>query len=269
MDMDLGEITKPGELLRQWREYRNLSQLDLSLAAGVSARHLSFVETGRANASRKLLLRLGRELRLDYRRQNLLLHLAGYAKEYPEPALEDARMAPVWDAISQILNQHEPYPAVVVRPNYDILWRNHGFQKMAVAFAGYDALERYPNVYRLVFARDGLQPYFENWDAVEAALLDRLFQEALAARREDLWSLFHALGGKKDLVLRHEGIALAGQVILPFTLRKGDLHLRMFSTLTTFSHPASVTVQEMQIESVFPADAESRERYLERFDRKR
>lgn len=261
-------IIRAGDLLRKWREHRSLSQMDLSLAAGVSARHLSFVETGRANASRKLLLRLGGVLRLDYRQQNLLLHLAGYAPAYPEPALEDPRMAPVWDAISQLLNQHEPYPAVVVRPNYDILWRNHGFQKLTTAFAGEDALDRYPNVYRLLFARDGLQPYFEDWDAVETVLLARLFQEAVSARRDDLWSLFRALGGDQteDLI---EGIDPAGQVILPFTLRKEGLRLRLFSTITAFNYPVSVTVQEMRIESVFPADAESRERYLERFDRKR
>lgn len=268
MQIEPDRFKTPGEMLRYWRTALHLSQMDLSVLAGVSTRHLSFIENGRANASRNMLLRLGRALRLNFRQQNLLLNLGGYTEEYPEPALEDPAMAPVWDAISQMLNQHEPYPAVVVRPDYEIIWSNHGFQKLVAALAGEGTVERFPNLIRLAFAPGGLRPYFEDWERVRAALLARLYEEVRITRRAGPRLLYEELAGD-DHAEMAPGIRPTDQYVLPFTLVKGDLLLRMFSTTTAFSFAASVTVQEMRIESLFPADGESRERYLQRFDRKR
>ena len=253
-------------MIRGWREIRKISQANLAQLAGISARHLSFIETGRARPGRASLLRIGRALQLSYRQQNRLFRAAGHAAYFPEPALEAPAMVPIWEVISQLLNQHEPFPALVVGPTYDIIWSNHGFQKLVAAFAGKTALERYPNVYRLTFAEDGMRPYFEGWEQFSAQILFRLKQVVDLQRHGGLQALFDELfrpgEGQPELTAPE---IRSGAAIQPFTLRNENAAFNFISTFTSFNTATSVTVQEMRVMSLFPADEETRERYLAQF----
>ncbi len=257
-----------GEWIRQWRKVRKLSQANLAQAAQISPRHLSFIETGRAQPGRASLLKLGRALNLSYRQQNRLFEAAGYSAYFPEPPFEAVELAPVWDAVSQVLNQHEPFPAVVLNVHYDILWSNHGFQKMIFAFAGRQALEEYPNLLRLAFASGGLHPFIENPGRFEQRLLMRLYDEAVTHHQDELWALYKELSDQVLDPENYTGTSSAASPIFSFALVKDALRLDLFSTTTSFNLADSVTVQEMRIESYFPADGDSREQYLNQFENK-
>ena len=252
----------PGEIIREWRELRKFSQNNLATLAGISARHLSFVETGRARPGRNTLIKVGRAMQLSYRQQNALFVAAGYAPYFPEPAHEDEIMEPIWDVIAQVLNQHEPFPALVLGLNYDIIWSNHGYQKIISTFAGKSALSKYPNIYRMTFADDGLRPYFENWEPMRNQLIRRLEVEALAMPHGDLLKLRREIYEQEGM----DGELVRGDdpdaAVIPFTLRNKDIHLDLISMMAEFNTAVSVTAQELRILSVFPADEPSRETYL-------
>jgi transcriptional regulator with XRE-family HTH domain len=171
-----------GELITYWRKVRNKSQMQLALEANVSTRHLSFVESGRAQPSKNLILRLANVLQLSYRQSNLLLNTAGFIAFYPNHLFDDEMMKPVRTALDFILAKHEPFPALVVNASYDILLKNQSFIKTMKWFVGEQAFEKYPNIYRLVFAKDGLMPYMAQWDFVSCSLLTRLQEEALTSQ---------------------------------------------------------------------------------------
>lgn len=263
-ELDLNS-TETGELLRRWREIRRISQANLAQIAGISARHLSFVETGRSRPGRGVLLRLGRALALSYRQQNRLFKAAGYLPYFPEPPLEAPVMMPIWEVISQMLNQHEPFPALVVGPTYDVLWSNHGFQKMAIFLAGKYVLDRYPNICRLVFATDGARPYFPGWENLQGQILTRLRHEAETGQHAGLLSLYEELAGEFAPNENHGAFSDTNIAVAPFTVSKDGLLLNFISTFSVFNTAVSVTVQEMRIISLFPADEATRETYLARF----
>jgi transcriptional regulator with XRE-family HTH domain len=178
-----------GDTLRHWRRIRHVSQMDLALEADISPRHLSFIETGRSQPSREVVLQLASALHMPFRHRNSLLISAGFAPEFGVSGLNDQHMEPVRYALERHLEQHEPFPAVVVNPAYDILMANEGFKKTVSWFIGLDVLDKYPNMVRLTFAEDGFRPYLTCWPFMRDQLLTRLNEEALLAQNQAIWDL--------------------------------------------------------------------------------
>lgn len=249
-------IDNVGQILRHWRSVRRLSQMDLAAEARVSTRHLSFVETGRSRPGYDLVLRLAEVLRLPLRHTNALLIAAGYAPHYTSWTLDDDRTGMVRIALDHLLNQHEPYPAVVIDRQYNIVLTNQGFRQ-AVTWVTDDEtiLTRYDNLYKLVFAPDALFPYFTTPEIVRTVLLKRLHEESILYQDETLAQLHTWCSEMCPVAATSDGLDGDTQMpVLTFSLQKGDMALTYFSTITTFGTAIDVTIQELRIESLFPAD---------------
>jgi transcriptional regulator with XRE-family HTH domain len=253
-----------GPLLRDWRRRRRLSQLDLALESGVSARHLSFIETGRSKPSAEMVLRLAEQLDVPLRERNRLLLAAGYAPAFEERGLDDPEMAPVHDAIQRVLDGHDPYPAIVVDRNWDLVAGNHA---VSLLTEGVDpALLRPPgNVMRLALHPDGLAPRIVNFAEWREHLVERLARQIAVTAEPGLVALmeecaaYPAPDAADDAPpeRRGDGHALAGQIAVPLRLRDGERELTFISIVATFGTAVDVTVAELSIESFFPADAET------------
>jgi transcriptional regulator with XRE-family HTH domain len=244
-----------GELLRGWRQRRHLSQLDLALDADVSARHLSFVETGRARPSRDLVLHLADRLDVPLRERNALLLAAGYAPTYGQTPLSEPAMAPVRAAIDAVLAGHEPFPAVVVDRRWDIVSANA--PAMAILSEGVDPHLLAPpaNALRVVLHPRGLAPRIANFGEYSAHLLDRLHRQAVLAGDADLSALLGELRAYPGAGEGHSTPDQAPVLFVPLCLRRRDgPDLRFFSTIATFGTALDVTLAELAIESFFPAD---------------
>ena len=244
-----------GELLRQWRERRRISQLDLSIEADISSRHLSFVETGRSQPSRDMVLRLADTLDVPLRERNHLLLAAGYAPVYGEAALDAPQMAAVRQAIRLVLKAHEPFPAVVVDRGWNLVDANATID-LLTAGAAPQLLEPPVNVLRLALSPDGLAPRIVNLAEWRAHLLARLRREIAVSADERLIELLDELrqypGDKRDV--EPPG---SGDVVVPLRIRTDLGELRFLSTVATFGTPLDVTVAELSIESFFPANPET------------
>jgi transcriptional regulator with XRE-family HTH domain len=246
-----------GALLQYWRRARSLSQLALAHEANVSPRHVSFVETGRAQPSRDMVLVLADALGVPLRERNALLLAAGFAPMFRESALDDRELAPVRRAIDAILQQQEPYPAVVMNRGWDIVATNAAASRFfALLFDG-----RTPhgpgNVLRLMFHPDGLRPCVDNWEAVAQALVRRVHREALGATRDDAGRALLAE------VLDYPGVPARFRIpdlgsplvpVVPVSFRHGDERFHFFSAVTVLGTPQDITVQELRVESFFPLD---------------
>lgn len=244
-----------GDLLREWRERRRRSQLDLALDTEISTRHLSFVETGRSKPSRELVLHLAEHLDVPLRERNALLLAAGYAPAYPERSLEDEAMAPVRDAVDQILTGHEPFPAIVVDQRWDLVAANT--PAMAAMTAGVDpALLAAPvNTLRLCVHPDGLAPRIVNFAQYSGHLLTRLARQALFTQDAGLHELLEELRGYPGVPAPSPHLEPDELVFVPLRLRDpSGVELSFFSTLATFGTALDVTLSELMIEAFFPAD---------------
>ena len=248
-----------GALLRDWRKRRHLSQLDLALDAGISARHLSFVETGRSRPSAELVMHLAEQLDVPLRERNGLLLAAGYAPAYGQRDLEEPEMGPVRDALERVLAAHEPYPALVVDRHWGIVAANRAVA-LLTAGVGAELLQPPVNVLRLALHPDGLAPRVVNLAQWRAHLLDRLGRQAVVSGDPALAALHGELasypagepGPAPDLV--------AGEIAVPLRLRHDGGELSFISTVTTFGTAVDVTVSELSIEAFFPADAATEQR---------
>jgi transcriptional regulator with XRE-family HTH domain len=244
-----------GALLRRWREARRLSQMELALEAGVSTRHLSFLENGRAQPSREMVVRLADQLDVPLRERNELLLAAGYAPAYAEGAMDEERMAAVRAAVKQVLTGHEPYPALVVDRYWEMLDANAG---IAVLLDGVDPEQLAPpvNALRLALHPDGLAPKIINLGEWRAHLLHRLRRQVTATHDPQLASLYAELKALPcDDPEPPVELPAAGEIAVPLRLRTGDAVLSFISTNTTFETATDITVAELSIESFFPADA--------------
>jgi transcriptional regulator with XRE-family HTH domain len=246
-----------GELLRDWRHRRHLSQLDLSIEAEVSARHLSFVETGRAKPSRELLLHLAEHLEVPLRERNALLLAAGFAPVYRETPLDAEEMAPAREALDKILAGHEPYPALIVDNAWDLVSANA--TAFALLSAGIDPalLEPPINAMRVSLHPDGLAPRILNLAEYSAHLLLRLHRQALLSQDPAIGELLDELRGYPGVV-EHATAAVEPVELLfsPLRLEAPDGgELTFFSTLATFGTALDITLAELSIEQFFPADA--------------
>lgn len=247
-----------GTLLREHRERRRWSQAALAEDAEVSTRHVSFLETGKAAPSREMVLVLASALELPLRERNSLLGAAGFTPAYRELALDGPELQGVRQAIDLLLAHHEPFPAIVVDPLWNLVSMNRGAQFLFAGLVGDDpemaALMR--NAFRLIFHPKGIRRYVENWEEVASYGLDQLRRETRIPREGAAELLEEIEGYAGDLAKRP--LMMLETPLLEVRLRKGDLALRFFTTVTSLGTPHDVTTQELRIESYFPADTFTR-----------
>lgn len=246
-----------GKLLREWRGVRNKSQLALALEANVSARHVSFIETGRAKPSRDMVLQLAATLDVPLRERNTWLSAAGFAPIYGQSHLDSDEMQQVRMALDRILLQQEPYPAVIMDRHWNILATNDAAVKLFSRLIDLSGIPSPANVLRLMFDPEGLRPWVENWGEVARSLLLRVEREAVCGVPDaTLRALVDELHGYPDVPVRgslsREGAPL--MPIVPVRFRKYDFARAYFSTVTTLGTPQDVMLQEIRIECFFPAD---------------
>ncbi len=241
-----------GDRLRSWRTRRRLSQLQLSNDAGVSARHLSFLETGKARPSRELVLHLAEHLDVPLRERNTLLVAAGFAPMFRETPLEEAPMSPVREALDKLLRAHEPYPAVVVDRMWNVVTANHSTMQLISAVSP-KLLEPPVNVMRLSLHPEGMAPHVINYDEYRAHLLTRLARQVHVTGDPALSALYDEVRGYAGGSHEHSGSEPI-DVVLPLRLRSPYGELALFSTIAVFGTPVDITLDELAIESFFPAD---------------
>jgi transcriptional regulator with XRE-family HTH domain len=243
-----------GELLRGWRHRRGLTQLDLALQTDVSARHVSFVETGRTIPSRSMVLRLAEQLDVPLRGRNRLLLAAGYAPIYPERSLDDPDLGKAYEALRRILRGHEPYPAMALDHRWNLLLANDA---MNVFLDDVDPalLEPPVNMMRLGLHPDGFAPRVRNLAQVRGFLLPRLARQVARAGDPELSALYEEL-----LTYGDDGEAPLpdpADIALPVRITHRGDELCFFSTITTFGAAFDITLEGVAVEAYFPADDET------------
>jgi transcriptional regulator with XRE-family HTH domain len=255
-----------GEMLRSWRRRRRLSQLELSLNAGVSSRHLSFLETGRARPSREMVLHLAQELQVPARERNSLLLAAGFAPLYTERALDEPQMALVREAIDRFLRAHEPYPAIVIDRYHDLLASNDALEALLEGVST-ELLEPPANALRIALHPRGMAPRTLNLGEWSAHLMQRLQREMQITADPRLESLYDELAGYPGVEIASPAAQVeAPEIVLPLRLRDGDRELAFFSTISTFGTAVDITLAELSIEAFYPANARTANRLLRDID---
>lgn len=258
--------TPVGGLLRAWRERRRLSQLELAGEADISARHISFLETGRSVPSRGMLLRLAERLQIPLRERNALLLTAGYAPMYAERRLDDPALQQARKAVELVIAGHEPYPALAVDRHWTLVSANAA---VGVLLAGIEPRLLQPpvNVLRLGLHPEGLASRIVNYDQWREHTLTRLRQQISATADPILIEMLAELesyppprtADDQDKSGQAAQAADYGGVVVPFTLRTDHGMLSFFSTTTVFGTPLDITLAELAIESFFPADPKTAE----------
>jgi len=239
-----------GQMLKEWRGIRRFSQLNLALEADMSARHLSFLESGRANPSKAMVLRLSQALEMPKIITNQALNAAGFSAAFPEIALDSPDLAPVRKAVDVLLERHDPFPGATVDRRWNILEANAGCQ-MLIALSG---ISEAPNLMEILLsaASGGL---IENWEEVAYLSLVRLRSEiAEYGGDEKLSELAERIANHERLInLDISGIDL-DQAVIPTILNTGDLRLSLFSMVAQFGSVQDVRCGEMRVELMFPSD---------------
>lgn len=243
-----------GTLIREWRTTRGKSQLATSIEAGISTRHLSFIETGRSMPSREMVLLLAETLDVPLRERNVLLEAAGFAAAFRETPLHAPSMTEVRSALEHILRATEPNPALVVNRRYDILMVNGAAQRLIVDFA--PEWDGRLNVVSMLLSRRGLRHSVANWGEVASHVVRRTRAELASVRtrsEEDHAILAEIEAAEAELRHASEGRTLPPSILVPLRLRRGGVSLDLFTTITTLGTPLDITLQEMRIEQLFPA----------------
>jgi transcriptional regulator with XRE-family HTH domain len=259
--MAVPEAASPvGALLREWRQRRNLSQLELALRSAVSARHLSFIETGRSRPSREMVAHLAERLDVPLRERNRLLLAAGFAPVFGERALDESEMTPMREALERFLSAHEPYPALVVDRHWNVVAFNRG-----VAFVNRDVAPelRTPpaNALRIALHPDGLASRISNLANWSGYLLARLRREMETTGDPELESLYEELVAYPGTTSEYDPADTSDprDLMLMQELRIDDRELAFFCTLTTFGTPRDLTLAELTIVAFYPANSETAE----------
>ncbi|GGS45040.1 helix-turn-helix transcriptional regulator [Streptomyces sp. 35M1] len=260
--------TGVGPLLRDWREQRRISQLELALRADSSARHISFIETGRSRPSEDMVLRLAEHLDVPVRERNALLVIAGYAPRYPQTSLDDPAMASLRESLERLLTAYEPYPALVVDGTYGVVAANRGVSLLLEGVP--EKLLAPPlNAMRLTLHPEGLAPRIVNLPEWRADLLAQMDRQIALVRSPALRELYDEVAAypapaRADGPARTaEGTGGAGRkgagaaFALPMLLEHGGRVLSFVSSIATFNTPMDVTVAELAIETFLPADRET------------
>lgn len=244
-----------GELLRQWRERRRLSQLELSIQAEISTRHLSFVETGRSKPTSEMILRLAEHLEVPLRERNRLLLAGGYAPVYRRRALDDPELAAVRTALRRVLDAHLPYPAVVVNRWWELVDANAMIASLTAGAAPH-LLEPPVNVLRLSLHPDGMAPNIVNLAEWRAHLLCRLAGQIRATGDNRLAQLHEELCGYPGGT---EGTPGRADIVVPLRYVLDGRELSFFSMTAVVGTPLDITVEELAIEAFYPADDQTAE----------
>jgi transcriptional regulator with XRE-family HTH domain len=252
-----------GALLRDWRHRRGISQLETSLRSGVSQRHVSFLETGRAKPSREMVVQLAAALDVPLRQQNALLLAAGFAPVYRESDLGAPELSEVRQALDRMLAQQEPYPAVVIDRLWNLLQANRAAQLFTQALLppGYKPADGKPlNLLKLVLDPKGLKPAVVNWDEVTRYLVQATYSEVLSdggdAQAVAFIDEIMAYPDVAPLMRRAPAVGRPLPV-LSAEYKIGSQSVRVFTTIATLGTPQDVTLQEVRIENFFPTDAAS------------
>ncbi len=242
-----------GDLLRQWRGDRSTSQLALALDAGISQRHLSFIESGRSIPSRAVLADVADALDIPFRERNQLLLAAGYAPAYVEDSLDAPELKSVTRALKRVLHQHEPFPAIVMDRYWNVVMTNDAAPVFFGAFIDLAKFPRPRNMLHLMFDPTALRPAIANWNETAPALLDRVRREAtghvLDARTRDLLASLEALGP-----IDPPNPKTPPQPVVPLAFAWRGHVLNYFSLVSTIGTPQTLTTQELRVECMFPAD---------------
>ncbi|WP_181805684.1 helix-turn-helix domain-containing protein [Streptomyces shenzhenensis] len=247
-----------GPLLRAWRERRRVSQLELALRADSSARHISFVETGRSRPSEEMVLRLAEHLDVPVRERNALLLAAGYAPHYPETPLDDPALAALRDGMERLIQGYEPYPALVVDATYTVVAANRGIA-MLLEGVPESLLAPAPNAMRLTLHPEGLAPRIRNLREWRGHLLEQMERQIALHRSAALRELYEEVAGypAPDGAGVGEPAEPAEPVAyfaLPLRIEHAGRVLSFVSSISTFNTPMDVTVAELAIETFLPAD---------------
>ncbi len=243
-----------GDLLRHWRQERGKSQLDLSLDAAVSQRHVSFVESGRSVPSRELLMRLAQTLDVPLRERNLLLLAAGYAPIYSEGALGAEEMTLVRRAVVRMLDQQEPHPGLVLDRYWNVVANNQAAPRLFGSLMDLETWPRPRNLLHLMLSPKGLRPHIADWEQVAAGLLSRVEREAIGhrvdAQMQALLEQVRAYPGVRGL----GAVRPSESPVLPITFVKGKERRSYFSLVTTVGVPQSIAAQELRVECMYPVE---------------
>lgn len=245
-----------GAQLKSWRERRRLTQMGLSSAAGVSTRHLSFIETGRSKPSKDMIILLSECLEVPLRQRNTLLLAGGHAPAYSESALAETPMSAVSDAINRIVDAHDPYPAVVVDHQWDLIVGNRAVSILTEGSAAF-LLEPPVNVLRLSLHPEGMAPRIANLAQWRTHVIARLRREVEVTADAQLGALLEELRTYPSGGEWHEDET--SSLLVPLRIRAGETELAMFSTTTVFGTPRDVTLAEIAIECFYPSDRETAE----------
>ena len=256
--------TSLGLLLKQWRRRRRMSQLDLAGESGVSARHLSFIETGRVAPSRDMIVLLSEVLGVPPRGRNELLTAAGYAPVYRETPLDAPEMAEARRALEFMLRQQEPFPAMVLDRHWNILMLNEAMTRVVGLFLDAAAMEAAgaPNALRLSYHPRGLRPFIANWEATATAFIQWLQRDLLRTGDPETRRLLEELLSYPDVPRHWRTLDLDASTapFLAIELRKGDVQFSFFTILASLGTPYDITLHELRIEQFFPADEATADR---------
>ncbi|MEW2624414.1 helix-turn-helix transcriptional regulator [Streptomyces sp. NPDC048106] len=243
-----------GPLLRAWRERRRLSQLELALRADSSARHISFVETGRSRPSEEMVLRLAEHLDVPVRERNALLLAAGYAPRYPETPLDDPALDALRDGMERLIQGYEPYPALVVDAGYTVVAANRGITMLLDGVA--EELLSPPNAMRLTLHPDGLAPRIRNFREWRGHLVAQMERQLALHRSDQLRALYEEVTAYPvpEDAPGEEPREPVPYFALPMRIEHEGRILSFVSSISTFNTPMDVTVAELAIETFLPAD---------------
>ncbi|MGE8490495.1 MAG: helix-turn-helix domain-containing protein [Paraburkholderia nemoris] len=267
-----------GVLLRHWRDVRGISQLDLSFNAGVSQRHISFIESGRSVPSRQMLMDIAQALDIPLRERNTLLLAAGYAPMYADAAWNAQEMQSVTNALGRMLRQHEPFPALVMDRYWNVMMTNDAAPRFFNCFIDMAARKGPRNMLHLVFDPDGMRPFVSDWQTVADSLIQRVYRESVGRviddRTRELLDALRAYpdvegnreAERPELAAKAEAASVAAMPVIPIGFVKNGQVMKYFSMIATVGTPQTIAAQELRLECMFPADDETEARHLEMLD---
>ncbi|MFN3197677.1 MAG: helix-turn-helix domain-containing protein [Bradymonadia bacterium] len=249
-------------LLKYWRGQRGVSQLDLALTAGISARHVSFMETGRAKPSEDMVFTVCEALDVPLRARNALLQAAGFEIAYAEPSIDEVLSGPIGEAVERMMAHHEPFPMIAMDRHYNMLRANAGALRLISRFLpNPERLGPRPNVVEILFDPEMVRPFVADWQKMGRALMTRLHRDALRRPDDDeVRALIERLLAFPDVPesFRHPDFGQPSGAAFNLRFRRDDVEMAFLTTVTRFAAPQNITLEELQIESYFPLDDETR-----------
>lgn len=260
-----GARESPGDLLRQWRRLRGVSQLHLALDAGVSQKHVSFIESGRSTPSAQMVVELAAALGVPLRERNALLMAAGHAPRYSDAGLDAPTMSRLRSGLSRLLHQNEPYPALVMDRHWNVLFANDASPRFFQCFTDMSARPPPRNLLHLMFDPEGVRPFVLDWPATSRMLIQRVYREA-PGQVVDLGTreLLDGLAGYPDADIgRSAAGAAATSPMIPLRFQRHGVTLSYFSLVTTVGTPQAIAAEELRLECMMPADDETEQRHVE------